>query len=185
MGEALTYSKYVYIMLNKPEGYVCATEDNGPTVIDLLPEELKRLDLFPCGRLDKYTHGFVLLTNNGPLAHRLLSPKHHKVKEYYFELSSPLSDDDRIRIEGGVSIPTEKGSYTTKPCSVRMKDEQSGIIAISEGKYHQIKLMARAVGNSITYLKRVSFAGIALDDSLSEGEWRNLSKDEEAILTKE
>ncbi len=177
-GKTVEYRKYTYIMMNKPEGVVSATEDGDLTVIDLLPTELRRIGLFPCGRLDKNTHGFVLLTNHGELAHFLLSPKHHVKKEYYFETKFPISEEDRIMLEKGVDI----GGYVTAECSVRLEDEKKGVITLTEGKYHQIKLMLSAVHNQVTYLKRISFAEIALDSGLSEGNWRYLSDNEIEIL---
>ena len=173
-GKIVEYRKYTYIMMNKPEGVVSATEDGDVTVIDLLPQELRRIGLFPCGRLDKNTHGFVLLTNNGELAHFLLSPKHHVRKEYYFETKFPVSEEDRIMLEKGVDI----GGYVTAPCIVKLGGEKKGVITLTEGKYHQIKLMLLAVHNQVTYLKRISFAEIALDIGLSEGNWRYLSDEE-------
>ncbi len=181
-GEALNYQKFVYIMLNKPEGYVCATEDAGPTVVELLSPELQKMGLFPCGRLDKYTLGFVLLTNNGPLAHALLSPKHHAEKKYRFSLMNPLCEDERITLEKGVSISTPRGAYSTKPCTIKMESDKSGVITLTEGKYHQIKKMAEAVKNKIVFLERISFAGIDLDDKLSRGEYRYLNESEQAML---
>ena len=178
LGKEIQYRKYTYIMMNKPEGVVSATEDGDTTVIDLLPQELRRIGLFPCGRLDKNTHGFVLLTNNGELAHFLLSPKHHVSKEYYFETKFPLSDDDKTALEKGVDI----GGCVTAPCSVELTGEKNGIIILTEGKYHQIKLMLAAVHNQVTFLKRISFAGIALDSALEEGSWRYLSDSEIEIL---
>ncbi len=179
MGKTVEYRKYTYIMMNKPEGVVSATEDGDTTVIDLLPPELQRVGLFPCGRLDKNTHGFVLLTNHGELSHFLLSPKHHVKKEYYLECKFPISEEDRRALEAGVDI----GGYTTAPCSVNILGERSASITLTEGKYHQIKLMLSAVHNQVTYLKRVSFAEIALDSELSEGSWRYLSEDEIQKLT--
>lgn len=179
MGSAVEYRKYTYIMMNKPEGVVSATEDGDITVIDLLPQELQRIGLFPCGRLDKNTHGFVLLTNHGELSHFLLSPKHHVRKRYYLESKFPLSEADKKALEGGVDI----GGYTTAPCEVELLGEKKAEITLTEGKYHQIKLMLSAVHNQVTYLKRVSFAEIALDSGLSEGKWRYLSEDEIEILT--
>ncbi len=178
-GEEIVYRKYTYILLNKPEGVVSATEDGDVTVIDLLPEQLQRLSLFPCGRLDKYTVGFVLLTNNGPLSHRLLSPKHHVEKCYRFAARSPLSDGDVAALEAGVDI----GGYVTAPCKVeREEGSEHYLITLTEGKYHQIKRMLEAVGNKITFLERISFAGIKLPAELSRGEWRYLTPDEVKLL---
>ncbi len=176
-GEEIVYRKYTYIILNKPEGVVSATEDGDVTVIDLLPEQLQKLSLFPCGRLDKYTVGFVLLTNNGALAHRLLSPKHHVEKCYRFTARSPLSDEDLQKLEAGVDI----GGYFTAPCKLK-RENDSYLITLTEGKYHQIKRMLEAVGNKITYLERISFAGIPLPEELSRGEWRYLTPKEIEIL---
>lgn len=180
-GKAVEYRKYTYIMLNKPEGVVSATEDGDVTVIDLLPQELRRIGLFPCGRLDKNTHGFVLITNHGELSHFLLSPKHHVRKEYYFETKFPISEEDKVTLEKGVDI----GGYVTAPCVVRLEGEKKGVITLTEGKYHQIKLMMTAVHNQITFLKRISFAEIALDSTLDEGSWRYLSEYEIEILKRD
>ncbi len=179
MGNTVKYRKYTYIMLNKPEGVVSATKDGDITVIDLLPQELQRIGLFPCGRLDKNTHGFVLLTDHGELSHFLLSPKHHIRKRYYLESKFPISEYDRKSLESGVDI----GGYITAPCKVEVLGEKMVMITLTEGKYHQIKLMLSAVHNQVTYLKRVSFAEIDLDDNLDEGKWRYLSEKETAILT--
>lgn len=177
-GEKLFYSRFTYIMLNKPSGVLSATEDKEKTVIDLLPKELQRLGLFPCGRLDKNTEGLLLLTNNGPLSHFLLSPKCHVVKKYFFTLASPLIESDVQRLESGVDI----GEYVTAPARVTMVSEKEGYIEIGEGKYHQIKLMMNAVGNKVEYLKRVEFGALSLDKSLEIGCFRPLSEEEIAAL---
>ena len=178
-GTPVVYRKFTYIMLNKPTGYVSArTDDLSPTVIELLPNELQRIDLFPCGRLDKNTLGLMLLTNNGPLSHKLLSPKNHVGKKYRFETTYTISPADVISLESGVDI----GGYVTAPCKVELTEEKSGYITLSEGKYHQIKLMAEAVHNQITFLERVSFGPIRLDENLSRGEWRYLTDEEQKML---
>ena len=137
-GEVIVYRTYTYLLLNKPEGVVSATEDGRErTVLDLLPDELQRIGLFPCGRLDKYTTGLVLLTNNGPLGHRLLSPRHHVEKRYRFTCRDTLSEQDRVRLEGGVTL---EDGYVTKPARVHLDEGgHSGEIVLIEGKYHQIK----------------------------------------------
>ena len=132
------------------------------------------MGVFPCGRLDKHTLGLMLLTNDGPLSHRLLSPKRHVGKTYAFSVKFPLSETDVKSLESGVDI----GGYVTKPCRVRLDGERAGEITIVEGKYHQIKLMMEAVHNQITYLERVSFGPLSLDPSLERGEWRELTADE-------
>ena len=180
-GSIITYKKFTYIMLNKPEGYVSATDDpKGKTVLDLIDPEDRRKNLFPCGRLDKNTLGLVILTNDGENAHRLLSPKHHVSKVYRFEAQCPLSSEDVKSLESGVDI----GGYLTKPCKIRLTGKCSGEITLTEGKYHQIKRMLEAVDNRITYLERISFGGIILDPQLERGEWRYLSPDEEQLFLK-
>ena len=180
-GTPVCYRKFTYIMLNKPEGYVSATEDGRlPTVIELLPEELRKIGLFPCGRLDKNTLGLMLLTNDGDTSHRLLAPKSHVAKTYAFRLKFPLSDADIAALESGVDI----GGYMTAPCSVVRDGEQEGRITLTEGKYHQIKLMMEAVHNQVTYLERISFGPLVLDAALERGEWRYLDDAEIASLTK-
>ena len=180
-GTPVCYRKYTYIMLNKPEGYVSATEDGKlPTVIELLPAELQKIGLFPCGRLDKNTLGLMLLSNDGDTAHRLLAPKSHVKKTYAFRLKFPLSDADIAQLESGVDI----GGYVTAPCSVERTDEREGRITLTEGKYHQIKLMMEAVHNQVTYLERVTFGPLVLDGALARGEWRYLGDDEIALLLK-
>ena len=180
-GERIVYRRYTYILLNKPAGYVSATEDGrDPTVLTLLPEELQRIGLFPCGRLDKYTLGLMLLTNDGDLSHRLLSPRHHVEKRYAYTCRHPLSSEDMERLEGGVEL---EDGYVTKPARMLAEDQSlSGIIILTEGKYHQIKRMFEAVDNKIETLERVTFGPLTLDPSLSRGEWRYLTDDEIALL---
>ena len=174
LGEVVCYQKNVYIMMNKPEGYVSSTDDpSAPIVLELLDERLQKLGLFPCGRLDKYTLGLLILTNDGPAAHRMLSPKKHVEKVYRFKLKHAITPDEVASLEAGVDI-----GFITKPCRVNMITDTEGDITLVEGKYHQIKRMAEAVGNKIVYLERTSFAGITLDPSLERGEWRYLNDEE-------
>lgn len=180
-GATVSYKQFTYIMLNKPEGYVSATDDpHEKTVLDLVDPEDRRKGLFPCGRLDKNTLGLVILTNDGDSAHRLLSPKHHVSKVYRFESLSPLSEKDVSQLEKGVDI----GGYFTKPCSIILTGESKGEITLTEGKYHQIKRMLEAVDNKITYLERISFGDIKLDTSLERGQWRYLTPEEEVLFLK-
>ena len=185
-GAPLKYEEYVYIMLYKPDGYVSATEDGrDPTVLELLPPEFQKRDLFPCGRLDKHTTGLMLLTDDGPLGHRLLSPKHHVAKKYAFKSKFPISDADVTALENGVPIETKDGgSYLTKPAKIDITNESrtEGTITLTEGKYHQIKFMLMAVHNQITELKRITFGPLTLDPTLSLGAWRYLSPEEIAEL---
>jgi 16S rRNA pseudouridine516 synthase len=172
-GSAVQYRKFVYLMLNKPDGYISATEDGrgDPVVTELVPQEYRKMGVFPCGRLDKHTLGLMLLTNDGQLSHRLLSPKRHVAKTYAFRVKFPLSEKDISELQSGVDI----GGYLTKPCTVTLTDEREGQITLTEGKYHQIKLMMEAVHNQITYLERITFGPLSLDPALSRGEWRELT----------
>lgn len=179
LGREVIWREFTYVMLNKPDGYVSATDDLlNPTVLTLLPDELQKIGLFPCGRLDKNTVGLMILTNNGPLSHKLLSPKNHVSKKYRFTVKFPISEADVTSLETGVDI----GGYVTAPCKVEMIDEKNGFITLTEGKYHQIKLMAEEVHNQITYLERVTFGPIELDGSLERGQWRHLTPEEQNAL---
>lgn len=182
-GIRILYREFTYIMLNKPEGYVSATDDkNLPTVLELLPEELRRLGLFPCGRLDRNTVGLMLLTDDGELAHFLLSPVSHVPKTYGYTCESPLTDTDKLLLESGVDIGEDK---LTKPASLSVdKSGKRGEITLSEGRYHQIKRMFEAVGNKIMTLERLTFGPLDLDPSLSRGEWRYLTDAEIKELQK-
>ena len=180
-GKEVVYRKYTYILMNKPEGVVSATEDGRErTVIDLLPNDMRKTDLFPCGRLDKNTLGLMLITDNGELAHRLLAPKSHVEKKYYFRSKFPLNDEDSKRFESGLIL---EDGYETKPARIELLGNgDEGIITLVEGKYHQIKRMLDALGNKITYLERISFGTLSLDKTLERGEWRYLTEKEIADL---
>ena len=173
-GKPVIWSKYQYIMLHKPQGYVSATEDKGRTVMDLVPPACIRLGMFPCGRLDIDTTGLLLITNDGPGAHNWLSPKHHVTKTYRFTCALPLSEEARTRMEAGLEL----GDFTSQPASVTLEDLQTGEITITEGKFHQIKRMFAAVGNEITSLQRVRFGPLVLDETLEPGQWRYLTAEE-------
>lgn len=175
-GETVAYKKFVYIIMNKPQGYVSVTESKTDIPAQsLLPDDLQRFGLFPAGRLDKNTTGLLFLTNDGETAHRLTSPKHHAEKEYSFTVKYPLSQADVSALESGIALDD---GYVTKPCRIVLSDEKHGNITLTEGKYHQIKRMMLAVHNSITSLCRVRYADLTID-GLDEGEWRYLSDDEE------
>lgn len=174
-GQALHYRKFVYYMLNKPAGVVSATRDNtADTVVSLLGKDALK-DIFPVGRLDKDTTGLLLLTNDGELAHRLLSPKKHVDKVYRVTVEHPLSEEDKTRLEQGVDIGEEN---ITLPARVEAVSDKEILLAIHEGKFHQVKRMLQAVGNGVLFLKRVGFGGLALDGSLKPGEYRELTKQE-------
>lgn len=171
--QRLAYEKYVYFMLNKPKGIVSATRDDSETVLDLLDEPYK--DLFPCGRLDKDTEGLLLITNDGPLAHTLLSPKHHVEKEYLVTIRDILSEEDRKRIEAGMIL--QSGEVFQPAQVIPVSDHQIRLI-LKEGKYHEIKRMLLAVGNEVTALKRLRMKNLVLDETLGPGEYRRLSEAE-------
>ena len=150
-------------------------------IMGVSPEKYRKMEIFPCGRLDKNTLGLLILTNNGALAHRLLSPKCHVEKTYRFECERPLTDGDVELLCKGVDIG-EKSS--TQPAKVTLTSSRSGEISVTEGKFHQIKRMFQAVCNKITYLERIRFADIPLDTNLARGEWRELTDEEREILEK-
>ena len=172
------YREFIYLMLNKPEGYVSATFDKKlPTVIDLLPEEYAHFEPFPVGRLDIDTEGLLLLTNDGALSHRLLSPKHHVPKTYIAELEKPINDGDIESFEKGITIDD---GYTCLPAELKSVSVEppAAEVVICEGKFHQVKRMFEAVGNRVTYLKRVRMKNLCLDESLEIGEIRELTEEE-------
>lgn len=170
--EILQYSKYQYLMLYKPAGYISATEGrHDPTVLELVPNYK---GLFPCGRLDKDTEGLLLMTNDGRLAHNLLSPKKHVEKEYYVEHQLPLSQEDVLCIERGIRYK----NITYKGAKLKILDDLQCTIILQEGKYHEIKNIFLAIGNKVTYLKRIRMKNLILDETLKKGEYRPLSEEE-------
>ena len=181
LGREVVWRKYTYVMLNKPEGYVSATEDSHlPCVTELLPEELQKRELFPVGRLDRDTVGLMILTNDGPLAHAVLSPKKHVDKVYRFECAVPMAKDAETLFLGSITLAD--GYECKSAVLVCDPDRLGGYITLTEGKYHQIKRMVAATDNRVTFLKRVSFGGISLDTSLKPAQWRYLTSDEEQLL---
>ena len=180
-GIAIAYEEYVYYMLNKPAGVISASEDDREeTVIDLIPEPRRR-DLFPVGRLDRDTEGLLIITNDGALSHRLLSPKNHIDKVYYAEVSGILNESDvELFAQGPVlSDGLECMPADLKILSVSDDDYTSAAeITIREGKFHQVKRMFAAVGAEVTYLKRLSMGPLALDPDLEPGECRRLTAEE-------
>lgn len=179
-GQKVFYQRYFYIMLHKPSGYVCANRDSrSKTVFDLLPPEYRKKDLFVCGRLDKDTTGFVLITNNGDLAHRLLTPKKDVFKEYFVTLRDKVSKEDILKLESGITLAD---GFVCKPAYFEQKEKRLGVLRISEGKFHQIKRMFAALGNEVVALHRHSIHGLTLDSELEEGECRYLTEDEVNLL---
>lgn len=178
-GKPCTYQKYRYYMLNKPAGVVSATEDaRDRTVLSFLPGELTK-GLFPVGRLDKDTVGLLLLTNDGGLSHALLSPKKHVPKTYLVQTAKPVSEEALIKLENGVDIGEKK---PTLPAKAEYAEDETGknqiYLTISEGKFHQVKRMLQAVDHEVTALKRVSMGSLVLDETLAEGDFRVLTKEE-------
>ena len=174
-GKEIKYRKYVYYMLNKPKGVVSATRDNlDRTVTDLIKDSGHQ-NLFPVGRLDKDTEGLLITTNDGDLAHRLLSPKKHVDKVYYVELDKMLTEEGRRMLETGIDIGEEK---PTLPANAQRITDTSLYLTIREGKYHQVKRMLKAVGCEVTYLKRIAMGAISLDKNLPCGCYRELTEEE-------
>lgn len=174
-GTLLTYQKFHYYMLNKPSGVVSATRDEKEkTVLDLFPAD-KRKGLFPAGRLDKDTVGLLLLTDDGALAHRLLSPRKHIDKTYLVQTKSPVSPEALKALETGVDIGEK---HPTLPAKAVLTEENTLLLTIREGKFHQVKRMLQAVENEVVGLKRISFAALSLDDGLAPGAYRELTQEE-------
>lgn len=179
--EVVKYDEFVYLMLNKPDGYISATFDNNlPTVLDLIYGYESR-NLFPVGRLDIDTYGLLILTNDGQLAHKLLSPKNHVAKKYYLKYEGKYKNNIVEIFKKGIQID----DYITKPAVFEDLGNNEAYITISEGKYHQVKRMMEYVGCNVTYLERIEFGGLKLDNNLKRGEFRVLSKDEIDILRNE
>lgn len=180
-GAPVAYETFEYYMLNKPAGVISATEDKrDKTVLDLIKEK-KRKDLFPVGRLDKDTEGLLLITNDGALAHRLLSPKKHVDKCYYAEISGGVTEDDVRVFKERINIGTQEEPEWTMPAELKIleKGTVSRIrLTIREGKFHQVKRMFLAVGKEVVYLKRERMGALVLDEKLAPGEYRKLTDSE-------
>lgn len=173
--EVIDFQIDMYIMLNKPAGYVSATRDTiDPCVVDLIFERGIQ-NCFPVGRLDKDSEGLLLISNDGALAHRLLSPKHHVVKRYYIEMSLPVTLEMQKKLCDGSIILDDA---PVKPAQYEALTETTGIIAISEGRFHQVKRMMEAVGNQVLYLKRIAMGPLELDETLAPGAYRWLNETE-------
>jgi 16S rRNA pseudouridine516 synthase len=179
MGESLKYQSFYYYMLNKPAGVVTATKDNiDKTVMDLIDGD-GRKDLFPVGRLDKDTEGLLLITNDGGLSHKLLSPKKHVAKTYYVECDGKLTNEGMEKLESGIDIGDDKPTLPARVELLSQGDNSYRIkLTITEGRFHQIKRMVAAVGGEVTYLKRLSMGTLLLDDNLEKGQYRPLTEQE-------
>ena len=178
-GELLHYQEFYYYVLHKPAGVVSATEDQrDQTVMDIFSAKDYRSDLFPVGRLDKDTEGLLLITNDGKLAHELLSPKKHVEKEYFAEVSGVMTDEDQQKFTDGILLDGER----TLPAELSI-DEVTGEtskvrIILHEGKFHQVKRMVKSCGKEVTYLKRIRMGGLTLPQDLAKGKYRLLTEDE-------
>ncbi|MCM4102327.1 rRNA pseudouridine synthase [Clostridioides difficile] len=184
-GEEVIYREYIYLMMNKPDGYISATTDKyDPTVLDLIDLSYLAFEPFPVGRLDKDTEGLLVLTNDGKLSHRVLSPKKHVPKTYYAKIDGVVTEEDVEAFLEGVVFDD---GYKTMPSQLNIlkSDDESEIeLTIHEGKFHQVKRMFESVGKKVVYLKRLSMGNLKLDESLELGEYRELT-DEEVKLIEE
>ena len=182
-GAAVPLRRFVYVMLHKPAGVLSATEDGkGKTVLELLPGEYRRRGLFPVGRLDKDTEGLLLLTDDGQLAHDLLSPRKHVDKRYYARVEGALDAGDCAAFAAGMTLGD---GLVCLPAGLEILSsgaESEALVTIREGKFHQIKRMLAARGKPVRYLKRLSMGPLRLDDSLAPGEWRELTAEEVKML---
>ena len=178
-GREISYREFIYIMLNKPQGYVSATEDKKQkTILDLIDPSYSRYQLFPVGRLDIDTEGFLLLTNDGELAHNMLSPNKNVGKTYFLRLENPITDEQIKVLETGIDI----GECITKSAKAERISKNEINLTITEGKFHQIKRMVKAVGNEVIYLKRLSYGDFYLDKALKTGDYRALTEKETKYL---
>ena len=182
-GEVLSYRRVTWIMLNKPGGYLSATEDGrGKTVLDLLPRELQKQALFPVGRLDKETEGLLLLTNEGGLAHALLSPKRHVDKVYYVRTAGRLTEEDCRAFAAGMSLADGLQCQPAGLTILSAGEESEAHVTLREGKFHQVKRMLAARGKPVVYLERIRMGELPLDSGLPRGSFRFLTEEEIAGL---
>ena len=178
-GEPIGYRRYTWLMLNKPAGYLSATEDGkGETVLDLLPQELQRQGLFPVGRLDKDTEGLLLLTNEGGLAHDLLSPRHHVDKEYYVRVEGRLTEEDCHAFAAGMVLGDGTVCQSAGLVILSAGEESEAHVTLREGKFHQVKRMLAQRGKPVRYLERVRMGNLTLDPGLPRGGFRFLTGEE-------
>ena len=176
--EEIEYNKYIYLMMNKPAGYICANYSNNERIIFEMIDGLSLRGLFTVGRLDKDTEGLLLITNDGMLCHNLLSYKNHVEKTYYLKFDGTITDSKIKRLESGIEIE----DYVTKPAKFKKISDDEGELTICEGKFHQVKKMMEAVDCPVLYLKRIKFGGLDLDPNLKLGEYRHLTEEEINIL---
>ena len=180
-GQKLDYEEFVYYMMNKPQGVISATEDpKHKTVLDLMDDYARVKEVFPVGRLDIDTHGLLLLTNDGKLAHALLSPKRHVDKTYLAQINGVMTDEDIETFAQGIPLK----DFTCQPAKLELvsvdteKNQSLVRVTIAEGKFHQVKRMVAYCGKEVVGLKRLTMGTLTLDEDLKRGEWRRLTKDE-------
>lgn len=182
-GERVEYKKYIYIMMNKPQGVISATYDSmHKTVLDLIDEEYLIFNPFPMGRLDIDTEGLLIITNDGKLSHQILSPKNHIPKIYYAHIDGRVTEEDIEDFKKGITLDD---GYKTLPSELVIKkcgDVSKIELTIYEGKFHQVKRMFESVGKKVIYLKRIAMGDLKLDESLGLGEYRELNEEEVEIL---
>lgn len=180
-GETVCCGGMYYLMLHKPDGYISATDDpKEQTVLELLPEHLQRVGLFPAGRLDKDTEGLLLLTNDGVLAHELLSPKKHVDKTYFVRVDGQLNQDDVTAFCDGITLAD---GYTCMSARLELLEQPNeALVILREGKYHQVKRMLASRGKPVVYLKRLTMGPLVLDEKLKPGQWRELTQQEKKSL---
>ena len=185
-GEDIGYRRVTWLMMNKPAGVLSATEDGrGSTVLDLLPPDLRRIGLFPVGRLDRDTVGLLLLTDDGALAHRLLSPRHHVDKRYFVRVEGRLTEEDGLAFRRGMTLSDGLVCLPAELEILRTGETSEALVTLREGKFHQIKRMLAQQGKPVLFLRREEMGGLPLDPSLGPGEYRFLSANELEKLTEQ
>ena len=179
-GVVESYRKFVYLMMNKPAGFISATEDgNAPVVTELLPEEYRHFEVFPAGRLDKDTEGMLILTNDGDFAHRMTSPRKEVWKRYFARVDAPMTELDAGMFESGMDL----GDFTAAPGRLILSENPGEVyVEIREGKFHQVKRMCAKVGKNVLYLKRCAVGGVTLDETLLPGACRELTEAEKELI---
>ena len=188
-GRALSFKRVRHVMMNKPAGVLTAARDpKQRTVMDLLPPMYAAMECMPAGRLDKDTEGLLVLTSDGQLAHRLISPKHDVGKVYFARVDGALGEDDVRAFAAGLHIDDADGSFEARPAKLDIlsssPQQSEAHVRVTEGKYHQVKRMFASRGVQVTYLKRLAIGALALDETLAPGQWRELTDEEVALLEK-
>lgn len=189
-GRVLSYKSVRHVMLNKPQGTLTAARDKKqPTVMDLLPPMYAAMDCMPAGRLDKDTEGLLVITSDGQLAHRIISPKHDVGKVYFARVDGPLGEKDIEAFAQGLHISDSDGEFDARPARLEIlsvsEQESEARVRVTEGKYHQVKRMFASRGVQVTYLKRLQIGALKLDPALAPGAWREMTDEEVALLEQE